>query len=209
LGAYIRACVFHCGHKYCHNGAWPFAHEHGSDWLGVHFGDHGPFRRSPKNSWFAGENCAGPGSVPFGDRHGLVCLLPSQREQVLPQRGHGLRPPSRRHRRPRWRSWPFRRSLETAGLQGKYRRVRGPCPLGAATDSSAFWPSRREKYWPNGAYPSVGSPYHPRLWLNAPEGRRPAARNQRLLDRGEEMLVAIERDRDGGVAEAGRDVGCA
>jgi hypothetical protein len=33
--------------KYCHNGGMAFAHDHAPACLGVHDGDHGPFRRSP------------------------------------------------------------------------------------------------------------------------------------------------------------------
>jgi hypothetical protein len=52
--------------------------------------------------------------------------------EVLPQRGHGLRPPSRR--RLAWGSTmaimaPSGGPLKTAGLQGESRRVWGPCPL--------------------------------------------------------------------------------
>jgi hypothetical protein len=35
------------------------AHEHGSGWLGIQEGDHGPFRRFPKNCRFAGQKPAG------------------------------------------------------------------------------------------------------------------------------------------------------
>src|SRR5215217_5320678 len=41
---------------------------------------------------------------------------------------------------------PSSGTLKTAGLQGKYRRGRGPCPLGAHMSSSAFF-SRRKKYF--------------------------------------------------------------
>ena len=44
--------------------------------LGVHDGDHGSFRRSPENGRFAAGKPQGPGSVLFGGRDGLVCLLP-------------------------------------------------------------------------------------------------------------------------------------
>jgi hypothetical protein len=42
--------------------------------LGVHDGDHGPFRRPPENGLCAGEKPAGFGSVSFGGSDGLVCL---------------------------------------------------------------------------------------------------------------------------------------
>jgi hypothetical protein len=60
--------------KYCHNGGMAFAPGSASACLGVHDGDHGPFRRSPENSPFAGEKPQGLGSVPFGGSDGLVCL---------------------------------------------------------------------------------------------------------------------------------------
>jgi hypothetical protein len=61
--------------KYCHNGGMAFAPGSASACLGVHDGDHGPFRRSPENSPFAGEKPQGLGSVPFGGSDGLVCLF--------------------------------------------------------------------------------------------------------------------------------------
>jgi hypothetical protein len=66
--------------KYCHKGGMALAHQHRSGWFGVQEHDHGPFRRSPENAWFAGKK-------------------------------------------------PY--------------RVRGPCPLGAAMDSSAFLANTR------------------------------------------------------------------
>ena len=46
---------------------------------------------------------------------------------------------------------PSRGPPETAGMQGKCLAVRGPCPLGAAMESSAFFfLCSREKYCPNG-----------------------------------------------------------
>ena len=47
-------------------------------------------------------------------------------------------------RGPRRRSWFPPRSPKMAGLQGKSRRVRGPCPLGAGMDSSGGFSSSRE-----------------------------------------------------------------
>jgi hypothetical protein len=43
---------------------------------------------------------------------------------------------------------PFAAPQKVPGLQGKSRRVGGPCPLGAAMDSSAF--THTTKYCHNG-----------------------------------------------------------
>jgi hypothetical protein len=67
--------------KYCHNGGIAFAHHHGVGLPGVHDADHGPFRRSPENSRFAGEKLQSPGSVPFGGSNRLVCLFFCRREK--------------------------------------------------------------------------------------------------------------------------------
>ena len=90
----------------------------------------------------------------FGGGDGLVCL--SRREQVLPQRGQGPRPPA-----PQRLALgsnmaimpPSGAPLETAGLQVKCRGVQRSVPFGAAMDSSAFY-SRRAKYCHSGAWPS-------------------------------------------------------
>jgi hypothetical protein len=70
--------VEHCTReKYCHNGGMAFAHEHGSDWLGVHEGDHGPFLRSLVTACLQGQG-KGPrfAPAPFGGSDPLVCLAP-------------------------------------------------------------------------------------------------------------------------------------
>src|SRR6266536_650773 len=86
LGAKMRSSAFHTREKYCHSGAWPSPTTTASAWPGVHDGDHGPFRRSPENSLFAGKQAAGSGGpCAFGDRNGLVWL--SHAREVLPQRG--------------------------------------------------------------------------------------------------------------------------
>jgi hypothetical protein len=79
LGAAMDSSALELSHraKYCHNGGLAFAHQHGSGWLGVQEGDYGPFRRSPETRGLQGKMAQSPGSVPFGDRHGLVCRMDS------------------------------------------------------------------------------------------------------------------------------------
>jgi hypothetical protein len=82
---------------------------------------------------FAGKNCQrGPRSSPFGGSHALVCLfVPNARSTATT--GHDLRPPSRGF--PGVHDGdhgPFRRSLETAVLQGKSRRGPGSIPFGGS-----------------------------------------------------------------------------
>jgi hypothetical protein len=84
----------------------------------------------------------------WGHTSGLASSL---REQVLPQRGHGLRPPPRR--RLAWGSRmaimaPSGGPLKTADLQGKSRRVRGSVPFGGRNGLVCL--SRGEKYCHNG-----------------------------------------------------------
>jgi hypothetical protein len=68
-----------------------FALHHGVGLPGVHHRDHGPFRRSPENSGFAGGKATGSGgSVPFGGSNGLVCLLET-REKYCHNGGMALR----------------------------------------------------------------------------------------------------------------------
>jgi hypothetical protein len=80
--------------KYCDNGGKALAHQHRSGWLGVQEGDHGPFQRRPEDGCFAGETAAGSGARALWGSNGLVCLL--RGGEVLPRRGHGLRPPVKR-----------------------------------------------------------------------------------------------------------------
>jgi hypothetical protein len=86
--------IFSRRKKYCHNGGMAFAHHHGVGLPGVHDGDHGPFRRSLETGLLQGKTRRGPGSALFGGSNGLVCLSSffSQPQEVLPQRGHDLRP---------------------------------------------------------------------------------------------------------------------
>ena len=65
--------------KYCHNGAWPSPHHHGGGLPGVHDGDHGPSRRTLETAVLQGKSRRVRGSVPFGGRNGLVCLLADAR----------------------------------------------------------------------------------------------------------------------------------
>ena len=67
--------------------------QHGIGWLGGRRrqGDHGPFRRSPKNGWFAGETPKGRGSVPFGGRNGHIWLA-SRRAKYCHNEGMALAP---------------------------------------------------------------------------------------------------------------------
>jgi hypothetical protein len=122
-----------------------FAHHHGAASGEEHAG-----QRDPRSSFwppsrslgscpFAGKNAWESAIRAFGVRNGLVCLFRSPQE-VLPRRGHGLRPPSGvglagvedgDH-------GPLPRPSETPFLQG--RKLRGPrfAPLGSGMDSSAF-----------------------------------------------------------------------
>src|SRR5215208_5050024 len=88
-----------------------------------------------------GKRPQGPGSVPFGGSNGHVCLFFCSSQEVLPQRGHGLRPyPAAAGLGSNSAMMgPLERSAEMAASQGKSGRVRGPRPLGAGMDSSAFF----------------------------------------------------------------------
>ena len=55
---------------------------------------------------------------------------------------------------------PFRRSLETAGLQGKKTGLRDSCPLGAGMDSPAY-PCRRTAQIPYGGILETEEVYVP------------------------------------------------
>jgi hypothetical protein len=123
------SAFFPAGTSTATTGAWPSPTITPSACLGVHGGDHGPFRRSPETGCFAGEKPEGPGSTPFGVRNGHVFLFTAPK--VLPQRGHGPRPPSGvslpgvqegDH-------GPFPRSVEQAVMQGEIRGVRDLRPV--------------------------------------------------------------------------------
>jgi hypothetical protein len=110
-------------------GAWPSPTTPAS---GVHNGDHGPFRLSLGNGWFAGEQPQGPGVRALWGQQWARLAFPTQTREVLPQRGHGLRPPPRRLGSTTAITAPSGGSLETAGLQGNSRRVRGSVPFGGS-----------------------------------------------------------------------------
>jgi len=78
---------FHTRGKYCHNGGMAFAPNQiaASSRPGVRDRDHGPFRWSPENDWFAGKKAAEAGGrCPLG---AAMDSSGSHRAQVLPQRG--------------------------------------------------------------------------------------------------------------------------
>jgi hypothetical protein len=126
----------------------------------------------PRASWPAARGPSSPSWPPLRHpqkpavcrRNGLRCRGPCalgtairasalQTREVLPQRGHSLRQPSRRrlHRGPRWRSWPLPSVPRIRVIcRGKGAGSGGPCPLGAAMRSSAFSLCRRQKYCHNG-----------------------------------------------------------
>jgi hypothetical protein len=118
-----------------------------------------------------------------------------RQREVLPQRGHDPSPhhygaASRegvpatgvrdRHRGPP--SW----SLKVAYLQGKRCGVRGPLPLGAAMDSSAFLPSR--EVLPQRGHGLRPLARQPLSSVARPNGRRPEGSTKRITSRR-----AIER----------------
>src|SRR5215208_3498506 len=122
-------------------GAWPSPTTTTSACLGVHDGDHGRFRRSSENCRFAGEKAAGSGvRALWGQqwtRLPFFLLIPGSTATT----GAWPSPLSRG-------GWlgvqqrddgPLERCPEMAALQGKSGRVRGPRPLGAGMDSSAFF----------------------------------------------------------------------
>jgi hypothetical protein len=87
----------------------------------------------------------------------------SHPREVLPQRGHGLRPPSRRASRggvpaggPRCASWsPVVAPTKRPVSRGKRLRVRDSRPLGSGMASSAFLASRARSTATTGAWPSA------------------------------------------------------
>src|SRR6266566_2768555 len=121
--------AFHGGHKYCHNGG--MASPTTTTGLaaercraeGSAIGIVAPFRRSPETAVLQVKRLGGPRFTPFGVRNGLVRLF-LQTQEVLPQRGHGLRPRSRR-RLARVAGVPA--GLATRGVRDRYRGpLRGP-----------------------------------------------------------------------------------
>jgi hypothetical protein len=122
-----------------------FAHRHGVGlaW-GVHYGDHGPFRWSPENGRFAAGKAAGSGgSVLFGGSDGLDGLIFHRRSKYCHNGGMAFA-----HRHGVGLAWgvhdgdhgPFRWSPENGRFAaGKAAGCGGPCSLGAAMDSTAFF----------------------------------------------------------------------
>jgi hypothetical protein len=53
-------CLFHGGHRYCHNGGMAFAHAHGVGLAGVQDGDDGPLPRSLEQAVMQGKVRRGP-----------------------------------------------------------------------------------------------------------------------------------------------------
>jgi hypothetical protein len=132
----VRLPSFGSDQKYCHNGGMAFAPPSGSGNRRKAARDRGfmnsiwPHSNPSGHPPFAGKNCQrGPRSSPFGGSHALVCLfVPNARSTATT--GHDLRPPSRGF--PGVHDGdhgPFRRSLETAVLQGKSRRGPGSIPF--------------------------------------------------------------------------------
>jgi hypothetical protein len=67
-----------------------------------------------------------------------------------PNRGGGYPRRDAGQRGPRWRSWPLRRSLKTAVLQGKCCRVWGSMPFGGSNGLVCLFFHGRRKYCHNG-----------------------------------------------------------
>jgi hypothetical protein len=69
----------------------------------------------------------------------LTTILTKPRQEVLPERGRGLRPPSPVGLPvgPKMVIMALRSARRKSGLQGKVRGVSDPRPLGAGMDTSA------------------------------------------------------------------------
>ena len=176
--------------KYCRNGGMAFAHHQASACLGVHDGDHGPFRWSLEMAGLQGKSRRGRGPCPLGAAIDSSALAAAR--STAPQRGHRLSPRSRRASRggcrpegPRSRSWPPMWFPRSCPFAGKRFGDRDSHPLGAAMDSSAF-------SLPQEVLPQRGHGLRPRSLVGLPgvhEG------DHGPLPRSLEMAVLQEKSR--------------
>jgi hypothetical protein len=101
---------------------------------GVHDGDHGPFRRSPENGWFAGEKSAGSGvRALWGPPWTRLPFFAAMTSTAIT--GHGLRPPSRRRLAlgvQHSDHGPLRRSPENRLFAGEKQQGPGSMPFGGS-----------------------------------------------------------------------------
>jgi hypothetical protein len=74
--------------KYCHNGGMASPTTTASACLGVHDGDHGPFRRSPENGLLAGGKVTGVWGPCLWGSNGLVCFFAPLPFELPRRRGH-------------------------------------------------------------------------------------------------------------------------
>jgi hypothetical protein len=116
---------------------------------------HGPL----ETACLQGKGLRDPGPRPLGAAMVLSALLFAHLTAKYCRNGHGLRPPSRR-RKPRAGAGQRGSAIaivvtvvvpsKVPICRGKCRGSGGPCPLGAAMDSTAFFSSGCEKYCRNG-----------------------------------------------------------
>jgi hypothetical protein len=115
-------------------------------------------RGSQRAAYLQVRTVKGPRSLPLWGQHWT--RLPQKTREVLPQRGHGLRPhhgglaAEGSGRGPRCITAPVVVPRKRPVCRRKAAGSGGPCPLGAAMDSSAFFLADARSTATTGAWPS-------------------------------------------------------